>query len=65
MLHYVVRDALGRFYSWNHNYFFYGLNNATITNKESHAVTLAQLARSSYPEAGVKVSAFSVEFSDV
>lgn len=65
MLHYVVRNSQGHFYSWNHNYFFEGLDNATITTREGHATTLAQLARSSYPEAGVKVSAFSVEFSDV
>lgn len=65
MLHYVIRNARGRFYSWNHNHFFEGLNNATITLKEADAVTLAQHARSSYPEAGVKVSCFRVEFSDV
>lgn len=65
MLHYVIRNAQGRFYSWNHNYFFEGLNNATITLKEEEAVTLAQHARTSYPGAAVKVSAFWVEFSDV
>ena len=65
MLHYVIRNAYGNFYSHDNNHFFAGLNNATIFLHEATAIDWAQLARASYPDAGVKVSAFSVEFSDV
>lgn len=64
-LHYVIRNAQGHFYSHDNNYFLGGLNNATIFLHEETAIGWAQLARASYPEAGVKVSAFSVEFSDI
>ena len=65
MLHYVVRNSSGFFYSYDANYFYPNLHDARITTDEGYAIGLAEIARSSYPNAGVRVSAFRVEFSDV
>lgn len=65
MLHYVVRNAQGHFYNPDNNFFWTHMGDARLFMQESTAIYWAQVARSSYPEAGVKVSAFPVEFSDV
>ena len=65
MLYYVIRNRNGQFYNSEFHLFFGWLGDATLWSREEHAIARAARLREERPDWKVKVSAFSVEFSDV